>query len=297
MKNTKQKDCPKKGEVFCSEYAASGHNYRDCKSINKNCLNCGGPHRTMAMACPTKKQKMKEKEQEKQAAETKKQTETYSQIAKQATEIASKPTQISQVDSTIHLDIVAMVIHAHLHNIASGGGTYKTELNRLLADKGIGPINSPVNPPSNNLFNLQMNKQKKNTEKNPSEKPKRNRSEDETEENPQTQKQDNQQQQRERASSTSRKPSCAHELGIKITMENGATKKQYLDGETARVIFNSDKLKFELPIQLQIISRRVHELYIYKKRIFEKVEHIRWLEPAQYKQISSKIAQSNQDIQ
>ena len=242
------------------------------------------------------KQKMKEKEQEKQVAETKKQTETYSQIAKQAAEIASKPTQILQVDSTIHLDIVAMVIHAHLHNIASGGGTYKTELNRLLADKGIGPINFPENPPSNNLFNLQMNKQKPTTEKNQLEKQKRNRSEDETEDNPQTKKQDNQQQHRERASSTSRKPSCVHELGIKIMIENGAIKKQDLDGETARVLFNSDKLKFELPHNCKLSVEEFMN-YIYKKRIFEKAEHIRWLEPAQYKQISSKIAQPTQDIQ
>ena len=37
--------------------------------------------------------------------------------------------------------------------------------------------------------------------------------------------------------------------------------------------------------------------YIYKKIIFEKAKHVRWLEPAQYKQTSSQIAQRNQDIQ
>ena len=65
-----------------------------------------------------------------------------------------------------------MVMHSHLHNIASGRGTYKTELNRLLADKGIGPIDFSENPPSNNLFNLQMNKAKTTTEKNPPKKQK-----------------------------------------------------------------------------------------------------------------------------
>ena len=141
-----------------------------------------------------------------------------------------------------------------------------------------------------------MNKQKTTTEKNPHEKQKRKRSEDETEENPQTKKQDNQQQHREMASSTSRKPSCAHELGIKTMIENGATKKQDLDGETVRVLFNSDKLKFELPCNCKLSVEKFMN-YIYKKRIFEKAEHTRWLEPVQYKQISSKIAQSNQNIQ
>ena len=79
-------------------------------------------------------------------------------------------------------------------------------------------------------------------------------------------------------------------------IENGATKKQDLDGETVRVLLNDNKLKFELPYNCKL---SVEELmnYIYKKRTFEKAEHIRWLEPAQHKQISSKIAQSNQDIQ
>ena len=123
----KTEDCPNKDVTSCSECAAIGHSYRECKSQTKQCLNCSGPHRTKAMACPVKKQNMKQKEKEQESAANKKQTETYSQIAKQAAEIATKPAQVLSVEGNVHLDIVAIVIHAHLHNIATGGGTYKTE--------------------------------------------------------------------------------------------------------------------------------------------------------------------------
>ena len=48
----------------------------------------------MAIACPLKREKMKQKEQEKQTAENKKQTETCPKLAKQALHIAKAPTQI-----------------------------------------------------------------------------------------------------------------------------------------------------------------------------------------------------------
>ena len=38
----------------CSE-CSGNHNYRDCTSEYKKCLNCEGPHRTMAMICPVRK--------------------------------------------------------------------------------------------------------------------------------------------------------------------------------------------------------------------------------------------------
>ena len=49
-------ECPEKDKTpKCSECAAVGHTWRSCSSSFKCCLNCGGPHRTLAMACPVKK--------------------------------------------------------------------------------------------------------------------------------------------------------------------------------------------------------------------------------------------------
>ena len=48
------RDCPRQTQV-CGECAQEGHNYRECKSENKRCVNCNGPHRALAMACPIKR--------------------------------------------------------------------------------------------------------------------------------------------------------------------------------------------------------------------------------------------------
>ena len=48
-------------EARCSECSAVGHRWTECKSQVKKCLNCQGPHRTLAMACPKKKEAIKNK--------------------------------------------------------------------------------------------------------------------------------------------------------------------------------------------------------------------------------------------
>ena len=107
----------------------------------------------MAMARPAKKYNMKQNEKEQETAANKKQTVTYPQIDKEAVEIASKPSQVvTIIHWNVHIDIVAIVIHAHLLNIATGGATYKKELNRLKEDKGSARINFQDNPPSCNLL-------------------------------------------------------------------------------------------------------------------------------------------------
>ena len=65
-------NCPTKETIVCSE-CTGNHNFKECRSEYKKCLNCGGPHRTMAMACPKEKEiikqkrnQAKQKEQEKQ---------------------------------------------------------------------------------------------------------------------------------------------------------------------------------------------------------------------------------------
>ena len=80
-------------------------------------------------------------------------------------EIATKPSQVLTIEGNVHLDIVAIVIHAHLHNRTTGAGTNTTGFNRLVADKGIAPISFPDNPKSSNLFNImQATKPKENNE-------------------------------------------------------------------------------------------------------------------------------------
>ena len=50
-------------QMSCSECGGDDHKWTECRNENKKCLNCGGPHRTLAMACPVKKEKIREKRQ------------------------------------------------------------------------------------------------------------------------------------------------------------------------------------------------------------------------------------------
>jgi len=48
----------------CSLCSASNHTSRECSATVKKCLNCGGPHSTLAMACPNRKKIIHDKRKE-----------------------------------------------------------------------------------------------------------------------------------------------------------------------------------------------------------------------------------------
>ena len=49
-------------------------------------LNCGGPHRTMAMSCPKKKEIIKQKRDQAKQNEQEKQDQTYARVAEKTIE-------------------------------------------------------------------------------------------------------------------------------------------------------------------------------------------------------------------
>ena len=62
--------CNIEGEhLICSECAERGHRYNNCNNVTKKCVNCQGPHRTLAYRCPTRKKKLKEVEQKRKNKE------------------------------------------------------------------------------------------------------------------------------------------------------------------------------------------------------------------------------------
>ena len=77
------RECPNGSyERRCSECAGQ-HDYRECKSTHKQCLNCGGQHRTMSMACPEKRKAMSEKKDKDTENKTLKEHQTYSKVVRQ----------------------------------------------------------------------------------------------------------------------------------------------------------------------------------------------------------------------
>ena len=107
---------------MCSECGDQGHSFQDCKSTIKKCLNCSQPHRTLANSCPTRKQKLAEKEQSLQTQKNKQQTNTYSGITKQTTQ-QTDPPNINQLvlNSKTQIKLAAIIIEAHVASLGQGG--------------------------------------------------------------------------------------------------------------------------------------------------------------------------------
>ena len=56
------RDCPlNRDHKICSECGELGNIWNQCKTNIKKCINCEGPHRTLAMKCPMKKKMITEK--------------------------------------------------------------------------------------------------------------------------------------------------------------------------------------------------------------------------------------------
>ena len=57
------RDCPNEQKMWCT-FCGEGHKQADCKAATPKCINCGGPHRTLAVACKVRKELIKKKSKE-----------------------------------------------------------------------------------------------------------------------------------------------------------------------------------------------------------------------------------------
>ena len=136
--------CPDKGgEVKCSECAGAGHSWRECRSEAKKCINCGGPHRTLAMACPVKKRAIeaKKREMERVGPPTSVGGPSYSSVAAAAAPMTPQVTREEQ------LKIATIVAHSVQHE-QRYPGQYAVELNRMLEANGFPTIKFPKRRPA-----------------------------------------------------------------------------------------------------------------------------------------------------
>ena len=66
IKDHQALSCNKPKEYrICSVCAMTGHTFRQCTATTKKCINCGGPHSTLAMSCPERKRFIKERKKAK----------------------------------------------------------------------------------------------------------------------------------------------------------------------------------------------------------------------------------------
>lgn len=159
--NHNVKDCPLKETTFCSECAEMGHTFRQCNNPTKKCLNCDGPHRTLAAICPIRKTILKEKREEKKQ---KKQTfeqenRTYCAVTKMSKELPktiqnqTPPQTALHVHDKLSLQVLVIVIEAHLHNIVQPG-SFNTRLNEILETNNLPRVNIPEPVHSEDIFRV-----------------------------------------------------------------------------------------------------------------------------------------------
>ena len=123
----------------------------------KNGLNCKGSRRTLAMACPIKKEKIKEKKGRKEQEEREKMTKPYNEVIMksiQETQNKVAPTQL--VLSKEHsYKITKYIIHTYLINMARPE-MYESILNKMLRTNGLPPVNVPLEVPSEDLVGVKV---------------------------------------------------------------------------------------------------------------------------------------------
>ena len=147
------KDCPTPNKIICSECTGQ-HKHTQCTSNIKKCINCGGSHRTLAMACPTKKQLMRNKiDQNKQNKQTQEEA-TYSKVVQKTLEKTQEQRQVAPItDNSTCMTAMIMILDAHINNIIQPG-TYNKRLNETLRLNNITQVKLPETNISKKLVNL-----------------------------------------------------------------------------------------------------------------------------------------------
>lgn len=136
--------CPKPKEyTICSECGSREHKWFDCKSGSKECINCSGPHRTLAYQCPHRKTAVASAKEKKKNSETK----TYS-AAVSSPSLAPSQQLFSPEAAN---KILTCLLQAHAMN-AADPGCFQTVLNEWLELNGLPKVVAPNNPESFKLL-------------------------------------------------------------------------------------------------------------------------------------------------
>ena len=161
-------NCPDKTLKMCSNCAGTGHSFRDCPNADaKGCLNCKregreghATHRTLAMACPIKKEKIQAKQEEQKQKAQSQQQKTYAAVAQHAVAAAQAAAPPPPLPTTININkkmdyqVLVAILYAHVMNLANPG-TFEREMNELLRLNNLPPMKFPANPDSSAALRIQ----------------------------------------------------------------------------------------------------------------------------------------------
>lgn len=148
------RDCPENNDKVCSECSARGHTFRECNATHKKCINCTRQgkqetgHRTLAMACPIKKEIINAiRETQKKTTENKEQAKYATIVKNTVKEIQGETTTHIHLNETTHFKLLACIMHSHVLNLQTPG-SYNIELNKMLKANNLPQMKFPSNPDS-----------------------------------------------------------------------------------------------------------------------------------------------------
>ena len=126
------KNCEKSSDyLICSECSIVGHRYINCRYTNKKYINCAEPHKTLALRCKVRKDKIKE-------IETKKKTKMQASKEKEASDKVM--TKISSAFDKLPDNFIPAIAGALLMakmKEAEESGSFQRVLNEILKKNNI----------------------------------------------------------------------------------------------------------------------------------------------------------------
>lgn len=292
-------ECPTPDLVICSE-CSGNHNHRDCDSILKKCINCKGSHRTMAMACPLKKEIIKRKKELKEETERRKEETTYAKIVQNAVETVKQKEKEEDLGKAIKesgLRAYLMILDAHMQNLIEPG-TYNSTLNETLQNNGIQPIKFRDNPDSARLFKCdvlghtlislrEIEKQRK-AQKSPERKRKASTSSNESSdmESEHNTTKDTQEEEivDDHIIRIGQQETTANDCDVQIYVTESATLPKDLTPPEVTKLYNEQKLKYTIHANSKFSSENI-EYLIRKQKISERKENIRFISQTQFRKI------------
>ena len=246
----------------------------------------------MAMACPVKKQLMKEKIQQQKDKQQEKQEETYAKIAKKTIQTVQQESVNNIQDSTC-MQAILMVMDAHIHNTPRQlQHKTKSDIN----SNNVKPVKFPDVEDSNKLFNEDMitktmisikqrekikqpQKIQQEITPTPVNSPTRTRhnTENDTDHETETQTEEILDRHLKRI-----KVQTASFYGAKIVADKSQVAYQNLDGDTFCELYGNGKIKC-LTSEVTSINADQFEYLVKNRAVVEHRDKIKYLDPTEFK--------------
>ena len=142
----KTRNCDKEKQVVCAYCAEQGHHAQNCTAASPKCINCGTGHRTLAAACPQRKELIKAKSKEiRDRSRSRSRTRTYAQVS--AVRQQGQPQDPIIVDSSTTKKLVSKILTAivYAHFVESTKpGSFQETMDQMFDLNGLPRVNFPT---------------------------------------------------------------------------------------------------------------------------------------------------------